>query len=75
MGETLGDGLIERVREMLHERFGEMFCKRFFEMLDTNMLQVYFRQASSKIQEGLNFSQLPSPDKGLVNVILYINLS
>ena len=35
-------------------------------MFDPNMLQVYFRQASSKIQEGLNLSQLPSPDEGLV---------
>ena len=58
MGDTLGDGLVERVREML--------CKRLGEMLDPNMLQVYFRQASSRIQEGLNLSELLSPDEGLV---------
>ena len=43
-----------------------MLCTRLCEMLDPDMLQVYFRQASSRIQESLNLSQLPSPDEGLV---------
>ena len=42
MGETLGQGLSERLCEMLGKRFGEMLCKRLCEMVDTNMLQVYF---------------------------------
>ena len=54
--------MIGRVRQ----KFGEMLCKRLCEMLDPNMLQVYFRQASSRIQEGLNLSELLSPDEGLV---------
>ena len=54
------------MHERLGERFGEMLCKRLCEMLDPDMLQVYFRQASSRIQESLNLSQLPSPDGGLV---------
>ena len=61
---TLGEGLIERLHKRLGERFGVR--KRFGEMLDPNMLQLYFRQASSRIQESLNLSQLLSPDKGLV---------
>ena len=36
------------------------------EMLDLDMIQVYFRQAYSRIQESLNLLQLPSPDEGLV---------
>ena len=66
MGETLREGRSERLRERLGERFGEMLCTRLCEMLDPDMLQVYFRQASSRIQESLNLSQLPSPDEGLV---------
>ena len=42
------------------------YCARDCEVLDPNMLQVYFRQASSRTQESLNLSQLPSPDEGLV---------
>ena len=60
------EGLSERLRERLGERFGEMLCTRLCEMLDPDMLQVYFRQASSRIQESLNLSQLPSPEEGLV---------
>ena len=56
MGDTLLKGLSER----LNERLGEIVCKRLCEMLDPNMLQ-----ASSRIQEGLNLSQLPSPVKAL----------
>jgi hypothetical protein len=41
----------ERLGERLGERFGEMLCKKLFEMLDADMLQVYFRTASSMIQE------------------------
>ena len=42
-----------------------MLCKRLRDMLDPNMLQVCFRQASSMIQESVNLSQLLSPDEGL----------
>ena len=66
LGETLGEGLSERLCEMLGERFGEMLCTRLCEMLDPDMFQVYFRQASSRIQKSLNMLQLPSPDEGLV---------
>ena len=66
MGETLREGRSERLRERLGERFWEMFCTRLCEMLDPDMLQVYFRQSSGRIQESLNLSQLPSPDEGLV---------
>ena len=66
MSEKLGERLSERLRKRLGERFGEMLCKSFGEMLDPNMLQLYFRQASSRIQEGLNLLQLPSPDEGLI---------
>ena len=70
MGKALGDGLIERLcerlRERLRERLGEMLRKRLCKMMDPNMIQVYFRQASSRIQESLYLSQLPSPDEGLV---------
>ena len=66
MGETLREGRSERLRERLGERFWEMFCTRLCEMLDPDMLQVYYRQASRRIQEGLNLSQLLSPDEGLV---------
>ena len=66
MSEKLGDGLNERLGERLGERFGEIFCKKLYEMLDPNMLQAYFRQASRRIQESLNVSQLPSPDEGLI---------
>ena len=45
------EGLSERLRRRLGERFGEMLCKKLCEMLDSDMLQVYFRQASSRIQE------------------------
>ena len=64
LGETLGEGLSERLRKRLGERLGEMLSKRFGELLDPNMLQLYCRQASSRFQESLNMSQLPSPDKG-----------
>ena len=50
----------------LDERFGDVLCKKLGKMFDADILQVYFGQASSRIQESLNFSQLPSPDKGLV---------
>ena len=50
LGETLREGQSERLRERLGERFGEMLCTRLCEMLDPDMLQVYFRQASSRIQ-------------------------
>ena len=53
------EGLSERLRRRLGERFGEMLCKKLCEMLDSDMLQVYFMQASSRIQE----SQLPSHDE------------
>ena len=56
------EGLSERLRERLGERFGDMLWKELCELLDLDMLQVYFRQASSRIQESLNLSQLPSPD-------------
>ena len=62
VGETLGEGLIEWLHDRLGKRFGEMLC----EMLDSDMLKVHFRQASSRIQDSLNLSQLPSPDEGLV---------
>ena len=62
LAETLGEGLSERLLERQVERFGEMLCKR----LDQNIIQVYFRQGSSRIQESLNLLQLPSPDVGLV---------
>ena len=45
------EGLSERLRERLGERFGEMLWKELCELLDLDMLQVYFRQASSRIQE------------------------
>ena len=47
MGETLEEGL----SESLGERFGEFLCKIMCEMLDADILQLYFRQASSRIQE------------------------
>ena len=72
LGETLGEGLNERLHERLGERFGEILCKRLYEMLDPNMLQVYFRQASRRIHESFNLSQLPSPDEGLVKFIFQI---
>ena len=49
----------ERLHERLVERFGEMFCKR---LGDTYKLHASFKY----VQEGLNVSQLPSPDEGLV---------
>jgi hypothetical protein len=61
------EGLSERLRERLGERFGEMLWKELCELLDLDMLQVYFRQASSRIQESLDLSQLPRPEKGLVS--------
>ena len=61
--ETMGEGLSERLRQRL---YGEMLWKRFGELLDPNMLQLYSRQASSRIQESLNMSKLPSPDEGLL---------
>jgi hypothetical protein len=64
--ETLGEGLSDR----LCERFGEMFCDRKDEMLDPNMILVSFWQYSSMIQESLNLSQLPSPDEGLVPLVI-----
>ena len=66
MVEKLEDGLRERLCERLGERFSEMLCKKLCEVLDADMLQVYFRQASSRIQETWNLSQVPSPDEGLV---------
>ena len=66
--------LVETLGEGLSERFGEMLCKRFGEMLDPNMLQLYFRQASWRIQESLYLSQLPSPDEDLVFVVLNIKI-
>ena len=51
----MGEGLSERLRNRLGERFGEMLCKRLGEMLDQNVLQVYFRETSSRIQESLKF--------------------
>ena len=48
----LGEGLSERLHERQGERFGEMFLKRLCEMLDPNLLQVYFSQASSSIRLG-----------------------
>ena len=51
----------ERLRKRL-------LCKRFGEMLDPNLLQLDFRQASSRIHEFLNLLQLSSPDEGLVNL-------
>ena len=67
MGEILGDELSERVCERLDKRFFKMLCKRLCEILDGKMLQVNFRQASSRNQESLNLSHLPSPDEGLVS--------
>ena len=46
---------------------GEMLFKKLCEMLDADMIQVYFRQASIRIQEIYNLLQLLSPDKGLVS--------
>ena len=56
----------EGLHVWLCERSGEMLFTRLCEMLDPDMLQVYFSQASIMIQESWNLSQLPSPDKGLV---------
>ena len=42
LGETFEMGLSER----LHERLGEKLCKKLVEMLDPNMLPIYFRYAS-----------------------------
>ena len=50
-----------------------MLCKRLCEMLDPDMLQVYFRQAFSRIQESLNLLQLSSPDEGLVSICLKVS--
>ena len=63
LGELLGETWEEGLSKRLGERFGEMLCKKLCEMLDADMLQVYFRKASSRIQESWNLSQLPSPDK------------
>jgi hypothetical protein len=41
------EGLSERLRE----RLGEMLCKKLCEILDSDMLQVFFRLASSRIHE------------------------
>ena len=49
--EALEGGLSERLCKRLGERFGEMLRKKLCEMLDADMIQVYFRQASSRIQE------------------------
>ena len=66
MSEKLGDGLNERVRERMGERFGLILCTRLYEMLDPNLLQVYFRQAARSIQKSVKLSWLPSPDESLV---------
>ena len=62
LGETLGEAL----GETLGERFGDMLYKR---LGDPNVVQGFFRQALSTIQESLNLSRLPSPDKGLVSFL------
>ena len=49
----------------LHERLDEMMCKRLCEMLESNMLHVYCRKSSGKVQESLNLSHLLSPDEGI----------
>ena len=67
MVRKFGEGLSERLHERLGERFGELLCKKLGDILDPNMLQVYFRLASSMIQESLNLLPLPSPDEGIVN--------
>ena len=59
--------LCETLGEVLSERLCERLLKRLCEMLDPDILQVYFRQASSRIQESLDLSQLPRPEKGLVS--------
>ena len=66
LGETLEKGLSESLCDSLGGRCGEILFKKLYEMFNADMLQVYFRQASSRIQESLNLSQLPSPDEGLV---------
>jgi hypothetical protein len=58
LSERLGDGLNERLRKRLGERLGKTLWKRLYEMLDPNMLQVYFREASRRIQESLNYKVL-----------------
>ena len=58
---------VRRCVKQLGKRFGEMLCKIFFEMLDPNMLHIYLKKTSRRIQESLNLSQLPSPDEGLVS--------
>ena len=50
MGETSAEGLSERLYERLGERFAEMLCKRLCQMLDPNILQVYFKKTFSRIQ-------------------------
>ena len=65
LSEKLGCGLNERLHERLGERLGEILCRRLNEMLDSNMLQ-----ASRRIQKSLNLSQLPSPDEGLVLLLI-----
>ena len=64
LSESLLRVLCEKLEDGLSERLGEMLCKKLCEMLDADMLQVYFRQASSRVQESYNLSQLPSPDEG-----------
>jgi hypothetical protein len=58
----LGDVLNERLHKRLGEKFGKILCKGLYDMLDPNMLHVYFRQASRRIQEILNLFQFPNPD-------------
>ena len=51
LGEKLEEGLSRRLHKRLGERFVEIMYKKLCEMLDADMLQVYFRQAPSSIQE------------------------
>ena len=51
MGETLEDGLNERLREGLGKRFGEMLCKK---------LDVRYRNASSILPVGFKRARICS---------------
>ena len=46
LGETSIERLSERLRERLLERFSEMLCKILFDLMDPNMLHIYFRITS-----------------------------
>ena len=55
LGVTLGEGVSKKMHERLAEMFGDRLWKRSGEMLDPNLLQVCFMQASNTISRELEF--------------------